>query len=71
MGALLRGSRKGGELTHAGMTERAITARVRALGEELDIDGLSAHDCRHYWAMHWAGKVDTCSGCKGLEAGTA
>lgn len=50
MGPLLRGSRKGGKLTDAGMSERAITARVKALGESIGIDRLSAHDCRHYWA---------------------
>jgi len=48
-GALLRSSRKGGVLTHEGMTERSITARVRELGKEIGIDNLSAHDCRHYW----------------------
>ncbi len=32
------------------MTERAVTGRVRLLGERLGISGLSAHDCRHYWA---------------------
>ncbi len=50
MGPILRGSRKGGALTEAGMTERAITARVRELGQRLGIANLSAHDCRHYWA---------------------
>lgn len=49
-GRLLRGSRKDGRLTGAGMSERAITKRVQILGEELGIVGLSAHDCRHYWA---------------------
>ena len=49
-GPLLRGSRKGGKLTHAGISTRAITARVRELGQALGIDNLSAHDCRHYWA---------------------
>lgn len=49
-GYLLRGSRKGGKLTEAGMSERAITARVRELGEQIGIDTLSAHDLRHYWA---------------------
>lgn len=51
-GPLLRTSRKGGELNYAysGMTERAITKRVRFLGEQVGIKGLSAHDCRHYWA---------------------
>lgn len=50
VGPILRGSRKGGALTAAGMTERAITARVRALGQEVGLANLSAHDCRHYWA---------------------
>lgn len=49
-GYLLRGSRKGGKLTEAGMSERAITARVKELGEQIGIDTLSAHDLRHYWA---------------------
>jgi len=49
-GSILRGSRKGGILTEAGMTERAITERVRQLGKRLGIANLSAHDCRHYWA---------------------
>lgn len=57
-GSLLRGSRKGGALTNSGMTERSITERVRVLGEEVGLDGLSAHDCRHYWATYWARKVD-------------
>lgn len=51
---LLRASRKGGKLTNAGMTMRAITARVRVLEERLGIRGLSAHDCRHYWATQAA-----------------
>ena len=58
LGPVLRGSRKGGELTGAGMSERAITKRVRYLGEQIGIEGLSAHDCRHFWATFWAGKVD-------------
>lgn len=51
-GLLLRASRKSaaGELTHSGMSERAITKRVHALGKAAGIEGLSAHDCRHYWA---------------------
>lgn len=57
-GPLLRASRKGGKLTDAGMTERGITGRVRALGEEIGMMGLSAHDCRHYWATYWASRVD-------------
>ena len=50
IGPLLRASRKGGALTDAGMTERAITERVRYLGERVGVEGLSAHDCRHAWA---------------------
>lgn len=50
MGELLRGSRKGGRLIQQGMSERAITERVRVLGEGAGLHGLSAHDCRHYWA---------------------
>ncbi len=53
-GPLLRASRKGGELAEAGMTVRAITKRVRELGERIGIQNLSAHDCRHYWATHAA-----------------
>ena len=49
-GRLLRGSHKWGNLTHRGITERAITGRVRELGQRVGIENLSAHDCRHYWA---------------------
>ncbi len=55
---LLRGSRKDGALTNAGMSERSITDRVRVLGEQDGLEGLSAHDCRHYWATYWVRKVD-------------
>jgi integrase len=47
---ILRGSTKGGALTLGGMTERAITKRVAELGKRHGLIGLSAHDCRHYWA---------------------
>lgn len=50
MGPILRGSRKGGKLDGYGMTEWSITMRVGELGRTLEIEGLSAHDCRHYWA---------------------
>jgi integrase len=53
-GPLLRRSRKGGELTGAGMSTRSITQRVRVLGKQAGIEGLSAHDCRHYWATQAA-----------------
>jgi integrase len=55
LGALLRGSRKGGALSiESGMTERSLTERVRVLGEAVGVTGLSAHDCRHYWATRAA-----------------
>ena len=57
-GPLLRGSRKNGALTHAGISEQAIQARVRFLGEQIALFDLSPHDCRHYWATYWAKKVD-------------
>lgn len=55
-GPLLRASRKNGELAETGMSARAITARVRLLGEAIGVAGLSAHDCRHYWATRAAGQ---------------
>ncbi len=54
LGPLLRGSRKGGELAAAGMSEQAIKARVRELGEALGVAGLSAHDLHHAWATRAA-----------------
>jgi integrase len=39
-----------GELTGQGMSTRAITDRVGALGELVGVEGLSAHDLRHFWA---------------------
>lgn len=58
IGSLLRGSRKGGSLTEAGISTTCISERVRDLGKRIGVAGLSAHDCRHYWATRWAGKVD-------------
>ena len=57
-GPLLRGSRKGGDLTEAGMSAWSISERVRTLGERIGLEGLSSHDARHYWATFWARKVD-------------
>ena len=54
MGPLLRGSRKGGALTGPGMSADSISERVRALGKRIGVVGLSAHDCRHYWATRAA-----------------
>ncbi len=53
-GPLLRGSRKDGCLHDAGMSKRAITARVHTLVEQLGIKGLSPHDLCHYWATQAA-----------------
>ena len=49
-GQLLRRSKKNEELGDSGMSPRAVSARVRLLGERLGLQGLSAHDCRHFWA---------------------
>ena len=57
-GPLLRGSHKGGALLDSPLTVSAIKQRVRALGREVGLANLSPHDCRHYWATQWAGKVD-------------
>lgn len=56
MGCVWRGSLKGqaGKLTNEGMSERAITARVRDLGAAVGLVGLSAHDLRHAWATQAA-----------------
>lgn len=53
-GILWRKSHKGtshlsGQLS-AISAERALTKRVELLGRKAGIDGLSAHDCRHFWA---------------------
>ncbi len=43
---------KSGELVveARGMSPRAITKRVGALGEDIGLVSLSPHDCRHFWA---------------------
>jgi len=53
-GPVLRESGKGGRLTESGMSERAITTRVLTLEKAIGVFGLSAHDCRHYWATQAA-----------------
>jgi integrase len=58
LGALLRASLKSGELGKGGMTTTAVSARVRELGERIEVPGLSAHDCRHAWAT-WAQRNGT------------
>jgi integrase len=47
-----------GQLSHGGMTERAVTERVKILGQRAGIEGLSAHDLRHTWAT-WAARNGT------------
>jgi integrase len=59
VGPVLRGSRKGGALTHAGMNRFAIARRVKALAREVGIDELSPHDCRHFAATKYAQKPGT------------
>jgi len=55
MGGVILGSVKSGDLTDEPMSARAITKRVNYLGETLlGLDGLSAHDCRHYCATTMA-----------------
>lgn len=54
LGPLLKSSRKGGALTHVGLSVRAITDRVCVLGKRIGVEGLSAHDCRHAWATRAA-----------------
>lgn len=64
VGPVLRASLKSGELGPVGLSTRAITKRVAVLGAAVGIGALpgqsrlSAHDCRHFWATWWAGKVD-------------
>jgi integrase len=43
-----------GHLTTQGLSDRAITSRVETLGMLVGAEGLSAHDCRHYWATQAA-----------------
>ena len=50
---LIKGANRNGELTRT-MSIRAITKRVQILGEDIDIDDLSPHDCRHYAATKYA-----------------
>ena len=50
LGPLMRSSRKGGALTSPGMTRRSLSVRVKRLGERVGVEGLTAHDCRHYAA---------------------
>ena len=53
-GPLLRKSHRSGRLAGPGMSERSITERVRVAGLLVGVAGLSAHDCRHFWATRAA-----------------
>lgn len=53
-GCLLRASYRGGQLAPSGMTKRGINKRIRLLGQRAGIDGMSPHDCRHFWATRAA-----------------
>lgn len=55
-GPLLRPTDQRGELVPGavGISRRGVFKRVRTLGERAGIDGLSPHDCRHFWATHAA-----------------
>lgn len=53
-GPLLSGSLRSGKLSATNISPRAITDRVRVLGERIGLAGLSAHDCRHYRATQAA-----------------
>lgn len=56
-GTIWRKTTKSGALSGpmtAGSTERALTKRVYTLGTQAGIEGLSAHDCRHFWATYEA-----------------
>lgn len=53
-GPLVRGSRRNGSLTGQGMSVQKITGRVKLLGEQIGVEGLSAHDLRHHWATQAA-----------------
>jgi len=38
---------------------RTVCQRARAYpGEAAGIDGLSPHDCRHFWATYWAERIE-------------
>lgn len=51
---LLRGSRKGGKLSHGGLSERAAYDVVQRYGAVIGVEELSPHDLRHTWATRAA-----------------
>lgn len=54
VGRLLRTSYGANRLGNAGISERNLSERVRFLGKQAGIEGLSAHDLRHAWATQAA-----------------
>ena len=50
----MRASASAHRLTHAGLSTKSLSERVRYLAAEIGIMGLSAHDLRHYWATQAA-----------------
>lgn len=54
VGRLLRASYGADRLGGAGISERNLSERVRSLGKQAGIEGLSAHDLRHAWATQAA-----------------
>jgi len=52
--SLWRASLKDASLHNAGLTEQAVTERVRRLGQRIGVQKLSAHDLRHTWATRAA-----------------
>jgi integrase len=53
---LFRKSDRSGRLLGEGMTTRRLSARVKVLGERVGVEGLTAHDCRHFAATKQAEK---------------
>lgn len=49
-GPLFRRIKRNGQPAVQGLTGRGISLIVCELGRNLGLAGLSAHDCRHYWA---------------------
>ncbi len=49
-GALLRRIEKDGKAGQRTLSIRGAAQRVAELGRALGLEGLSPHDCRHYWA---------------------
>lgn len=51
---LMRQSVKSHRLTHEGVTRNRLSDRVREIAQANGVEGMSAHDCRHYWATRAA-----------------